>query len=163
MSGIQNPCENRRHLGRISGASGTGFSDLLLAANDNEVRGAGRPKCEPLLRGRPTHCYVSFFGRNVVTESMSGFLGPEEQAAARDPGGRRPADVAPDVARAILRELAVTGPVSIAALLPRIHTRPRLIIAILEDLERADSVRIRQTEFDEIVELTDSGRTQLAL
>ena len=153
-------------LGGALGVGGIGSSDLRLTGNGNAetgVRGAGGPKCKPLLRGRPSDCYVAFFGRNVVTESMSGFLGPEERAAARNPSGRRAADVAPDVTRAVLQELAVTGPVSIAALLPRIHTRPRLIIAILENLERADHVRIRATEFDEIVELTDSGRTQLAL
>jgi len=153
-------------LGGALGVGGIGSADLRLTRNGNAetgVRGAGGPKCKPLLRGRPPDCYVAFFGRNVVTESMSGFLGPEEQAAGRDPSGRRAADVAPDVARAVLQELALTGPVSIAALLPRIHTRPRLIIAILEDLERVGHVRIRATEVDEIVELTDSGRTQLAL
>lgn len=125
--------------------------------------GAGPPTCGPLLRREATTCYVSFSGRIVVTESMSGFLGPEEQAAARELNVERRADAAPDESLAVLRALAATGPMSIAALLPKIHARPRLIIAILEDLERADRVRIRQTEFDEIVELTDSGRRQSAL
>jgi hypothetical protein len=124
---------------------------------DSAVTGRGE-----VLRPTATHCYVAFFGRNVVTESMSGFFGPEKQAAARDVSSERGADASLDASLTILRALAATGPISISELLPMIRARPRATMAILDDLERADQVRITQSEFDETVELTDSGRKQLA-
>jgi hypothetical protein len=98
-----------------------------------------------------------------VTDSMSGFLGPEEEAALEQQrqSGSRP-DAAPDVSLAILRALDRDGSLPTGELLAKVAARPRQVFASLDELESASLVRLRSTDADDVVELTNGGRAVLA-
>lgn len=91
-----------------------------------------------------------------MTESVSGFLAPEERAALerKDAQEREPT---PNISRAILQILAIDGPTALPELLPKVHARAREIISTVSDLDKSRLVRISDKGSEEIVELTEAG------
>jgi DNA-binding MarR family transcriptional regulator len=97
-----------------------------------------------------------------MTSSMSGFLGPEEEAVLEKQNRSvTPVESPSNVSLAILQTLVSVGSLPTGELLSKLSARPREIVAALDELESAGQVRLRATDADEVVELTDAGRSAL--
>ena len=96
-----------------------------------------------------------------MTESVSGFLTPEERTAlASRKRSERPDDET-GITIAILQVLSADGPTAIPELLSKVKARPRSVLAAIDDLEGDRLVRVDQDGTEEIVGLTERGRAKL--
>ncbi len=93
-----------------------------------------------------------------MTESVSGFLSPEERAALEMRRKAQESESPSGISLAILRALADNGPTSLSELPAQVHARPREVVSAVGDLERAGLVQVAVQDIEEIVELTDAGR-----
>ena|SRR5262245_42287739 len=96
-----------------------------------------------------------------MTESLSGFLGPEELRAADNQQQTPDTQAPPEVSTAILYALSTYGPLRIADLLPKVFARDRVIISALGELEAKKLVQVTERDSDEIAEITADGRAAL--
>ena len=97
-----------------------------------------------------------------MTDSMSGFLSPEERAALVQRGQAAKPETPSDVSLAILQTLATDGPTKLSELLPRVHARPRMVMYVIDELEQSGLVRVTAQDVEEIAELTENGRRTIA-
>jgi hypothetical protein len=93
-----------------------------------------------------------------VTESVSGFLSPEERAALEMHRQAQESELPSGISLAILRVLADHGPTSLSELPSQVHARPREVVSTVGDLERAGLVQVATEGVEEIADLTDAGR-----
>jgi predicted transcriptional regulator len=111
-----------------------------------------------------------------VTDFISGFLGPEENAARQrrhrgqqDPAGQLgqpgqpPGAYAPpgNLSLAILAVLRSQGPTKLTELPAKVHDKPRKVWTMVDELENSGMVRVSGQGAEEIAELTDEGRQTL--
>lgn len=97
-----------------------------------------------------------------MTESISGFLSPEERAALEARRRAQESELPGGISLAILRALADNGPTSLSELPSRVHARPREVVTTVGDLERAGLVHVAVQSAEEIAELTDAGRKSIS-
>lgn len=93
-----------------------------------------------------------------MTESVSGFLSPEERAALKMRRRAQESELPASISLAILRALADNGPTSLSELPSQVHARPREVVSTVGDLERAGLLQVAVQGVEEIAELTDAGR-----
>lgn len=93
-----------------------------------------------------------------MTESISGFLSPEERAAMdlRRNSGRN--ENLPEASRLILKSLVEHGPAPFTELIERVKVRPRDAVSAIDHLEASGLVEVVARGVQEIVELTEPGR-----
>jgi DNA-binding MarR family transcriptional regulator len=98
-----------------------------------------------------------------MTESLSGFLGPEERAAFRlrqeDPAA---APIASDLSLTVLRFVAEHGPSTMSRLLADVQARPRSLVAAVDELEQAGLLMVTAEGEEETVLPTEAGMRAVA-
>jgi DNA-binding MarR family transcriptional regulator len=93
-----------------------------------------------------------------VTDSISGFLFPEErEALERRRAAERDAQL-DGVARLVLQVLAERGPIPLTELIEQVGQRPRVVMAAVDDLEKRGLLEVVVRDVQEIAELTEAGR-----
>jgi len=95
-----------------------------------------------------------------MTESVSGFLSPEEREAL-ELRKQAPKSEPSGISLAILKTLADHGPTTLSDLLPRVQARPRAVLSVIEDLERSGLLQVSARGVEEIAELTDAGQKMI--
>jgi len=96
-----------------------------------------------------------------MTESVSGFLSPEEREALELRKQAPKSEPASGISLAILKTLADHGPTTLSDLLPRVQARPRAVLSVIEDLERSGLLQVSARGVEEIAELTDAGQKMI--
>jgi DNA-binding MarR family transcriptional regulator len=96
-----------------------------------------------------------------VTESVSGFLSPEERAALEKRKQAPEPEPSSGISLAILQILATDGPTPLSEILPKVRARPRAVLSTIDDLEQSGLVRVSAQGVDEIAELTEAGHARI--
>jgi hypothetical protein len=98
----------------------------------------------------------------LVTESVSGFLAPEEREALelRREGSER--EPGASISHAILQTLSIDGPTALPDLLLKVHARAREVFSTVDDLDKSRLVRLSDRGDQEVVELTEEGRRKIS-
>jgi|SRR6516164_5126661 hypothetical protein len=93
-----------------------------------------------------------------MTESVSGFLSPEEREALEQRKQAQESEPVSGIWLTVLKTIADQGPTTLSELLTRVQARPRLVLSTIEDLERSGLVQVSARGTEEIAELTDAGQ-----
>jgi DNA-binding MarR family transcriptional regulator len=93
-----------------------------------------------------------------MTESISGFLGPEERAALAKRRAAEQTEELDDVARLIIAALAVAGPTPLSDLIKEVGQRPRLVMVTIDQLEQQGLIEVSVRDVEEVAALTETGR-----
>jgi len=103
-----------------------------------------------------------------MTESLSGFLGPEERAAFRlrqeDPAAApiASAPITSDLSLTVLRFVAEHGPTTMSRLLAEVQARPRSLVAAVDELEHGGLLTVVAEGEEETVLPTEAGMRAVA-
>jgi hypothetical protein len=95
-----------------------------------------------------------------VTESVSGFLSPEERAAMENRRQGEQDDDLADVGSRVIQVLAELGPTALPELIDRVRARPRFVMKALDKLEQSGLVTISARGVEEVAELTNRGQSR---
>jgi DNA-binding MarR family transcriptional regulator len=98
-----------------------------------------------------------------VTESISGFLGPEERAAMAKRRAAEHAEQLNDVARLIIAALAVADPTPLSDLTKEVGQRPRVVMLTIDQLEQQGLIEVSVRGTEEVAALTEAGRQRAGL
>lgn len=93
-----------------------------------------------------------------MTESISGFLGPEERAALAKRRAAEQAGELDDVARLIIAALVVADPTSLSDLIKEVGQRPRVVMLTIDQLEQQGLIEVSVRGMEEVAALTEAGR-----
>lgn len=96
-----------------------------------------------------------------MTESVSGFLSPEERAALELRKQSLESEPPSGISFAILQTLADHGPTTLSELPPKVHARARAVLSAIEVLEQSGLVQVTARGMEEIAELTDAGQKMI--
>jgi hypothetical protein len=92
-----------------------------------------------------------------VTESISGFLFPENAAIEQRRAIEQQAQL-DDVARLVVTALASAGPTPLPTLIEAVDQRPRAVMLTIDQLEQAGLIKIEVHGVEEVADLTEAGR-----
>ncbi len=92
-----------------------------------------------------------------MTESISGFLGPEERAALAKRRAAEQAEELDDVARLIIAALAVAA-TPLPDLINEVGQRPRVVMLTIDQLEQQGLIEVSARGVEEVAALTEAGR-----
>lgn len=95
-----------------------------------------------------------------MTESVSGFLFPEERAALEKRRGSEPDAQFIEVWRLVIRALSEHGPTPLAELIERVGERPRFVMSAVDQMEQAGVLEVVARGVQEVAELTAAGRRE---
>lgn len=93
-----------------------------------------------------------------MTDSVSGFLSPEERAAMEMRRRNRLEVDLDAIERTVLQFLAEHGQTSLPDLIERISERPRSILSVVDRLEQEGIVEVSVQGVQEFAKLTGQGR-----
>lgn len=95
----------------------------------------------------------------IMTDSVSGFFGPEERAAKSSDRVDIPTGppLASGLSLEVLRLAADRGSVTMSALLAEVDARPRAVVAAVDALEAAGLVTVDVEDREETMHPTDAG------
>jgi hypothetical protein len=99
----------------------------------------------------------------IMTDWVSGFLAPEERAAADERArGEASMPLVSELSLRVLHLVAERRTVTMAALLAEVEARPRAVVAAVDDLEATGLVTVMAEDSAEIVHVTEAGLRAVA-